>query len=240
MHLDAASRQAYAEQGYLLLERVLPPTQVDALVAAADGHAAGDYRNYLNLHRECQPFRELITSPPILAVADSIQGHRMIPIGSIFFFSKPGSELEAGSVWHQDNYAPKAPYGSYLVIGVALDDAAPENGSLVVFPRTHTLGDLPCEPSKNFEHDAEGRVTRVYPIGNPVAIPDRYEPQALTYPRGSLIVLHGHTIHGAPKNPHPTCWRRIIYLHFIKDGDPFWPGWNARRALVDRPDLPGA
>ena len=51
---------------------------------------------------------------------------------------------------------------------------------------------------------------------------------------GDLIFIHDNLLHKADKNTHPKKWRRVMYYHFIKDGEPFWPGWNARRNLIDR------
>jgi hypothetical protein len=44
------------------------------------------------------------------------------------------------------------------------------------------------------------------------------------------------TIHKAEKNPHPTKWRRTMYFVYVKDGEPFWPGWTAKRSLLERYD----
>lgn len=232
--VSAAEIERYHAQGFLLKERVLDAERCDALTREADRLAAGRYHNYLRFHEDSDLFRALITDVALLTMFDTIQHHRMVPIGSIFFFCKPGNDLEQGSRWHQDNYAAKAPSGSYMVAGVALDDADADNGSLVVFPKTHTLGDLPSRPSKNFDMDEHGHVVRAYPIGSDTDVPAGYEPLQLCYSRGSAIFLHAHTLHGAPRNPSPTRWRRMIYLHFIKDGDPFWPGWTAKRTLIDR------
>ena len=226
----------YKGNGYLLLDGYISADRCRRLAVEADTIAEGRHANLLDIHSRSQAFRELMLDAGVLALADQIQGAKMIPIGSIFFFCKPGNPLEQGSVWHQDNYAVKAPYGSYLIVSVAIDEASEENGSLEVFPGTHLLGDLPNTPSKNFEFDEHGRVVRAYPIGNAVSIPIGYKPISLRYPRGSLILIHGHLVHGAPKNPSKESWRRAIYMHYIKDGDPFWPGWNARRQLVERPD----
>lgn len=224
----------YADNGYVVIEKFLTEDTCNTLIQEAGRVAEGHYANFLNLHAKSRLFLDLLTNPDILKCADSIQKARMVPIGSIFFFCKPGNPLENGSHLHQDNYAVKAPYGSYFVCGVALDDADETNGSLIVSPGTHKLGDLPNVPSKNFEFDEEGRVAAAYPIGNPVELPAGYKTVQLKYSKGSLIFLHAHTVHGAPKNPSSTKWRHTAYLHYIKDGDPFWPGWNARRQLIER------
>lgn len=233
MKLTEEQIQQYKDEGYLIVQSFLSPETCDALSSHAHLVAAGYYTNILNLHDKSKAFMDLMTSRELLEIVDQIQEARMIPIGSIFFFCKPGNDLEQGSNMHQDNYAPKAPYGSYFVVGLALDDAAPENGSLIIYPGTHHLGDLENTPTKNFEME-DGKISKAYPIGNEAAIPIGYKPLQLTYKKGDLILLHGHTVHGAPKNRSQVNWRRKIYLHYIKDGDPFWPGWNAKRRLIER------
>lgn len=236
--LTAGQTDFYRENGYLVIEGFVPRERCASLADEAHAAAGGHYANMLDLHVRSRSFHDLLVDPEILALADELQQARMIPIGSIFFFCKPGNPLEQGSAWHQDNYAPKSPYGSYLVCSVAFDDADESNGSLQVIPGTHKLGDLPSTPSKNFEKDASGKIVQAYPIGNEVVVPPDYEPMTLSYPRGSLIFLHAHLVHGARRNPSPERWRRAIYMHYIKDGDPFWPGWNAKRSLIERGDRP--
>jgi phytanoyl-CoA hydroxylase len=232
--LSDKQKAFYDENGYLVLDQLFTPEECAQLRADADEAANGRFTNSLDLHRRRQAFHDLILSPKLLPILDELQGTRMIPVGSVFFYCKPCNPLENGSNPHQDNYAAKAPIGSYLVCGVALDDADESNGSLVVYPRTHQLGDLPNTPCKNYDKDEQGNIIKSYPIGNIVEIPDGYEPVHLSYRQGSVILLHGNNVHRAPKNEHPTRWRRTMYLHYIKDGDPFWPGWNARRQIMDR------
>lgn len=226
--------QFFKDNGYLIIENFLSEQACQFLVAEAEFIAQGHHTNILNLHRKAASYHGLITNKEILQLADQLQGARMIPIGSIFFFCKPDNPLEQGSHMHQDNYAAKAPYGSYLAVGCSFDHTDERNGGLIVYPGSHKLGDLPNTPSKNFEHDKDGKICKVYPIGNETEIPEDLKPLQLIYPRGSLLFLHSHILHGAPKNPSKIHWRRKVYLHYIKDGDPFWPGWNSRRALVDR------
>ncbi len=232
--LSAEQKAFYAENGYLVLDELFTKEECAKLRKDADEAAEGRFTNYLDLHKRRESFHNLIISPKLLPILDELQGVRMIPIGSIVFYCKPGNPLENGSNPHQDNYAAKAPVGSYLVCGVAIDDADEKNGALVVIPRIQKLGDLPNTPSKNFEKDADGNIIKANPIGNKVEIPEGYEEVQLTYKQGSVILLHGHNVHYAPKNNDPVRWRRTIYLHYIKDGDPFWPGWNARRQIMER------
>ena len=43
-------------------------------------------------------------------------------------------------------------------------------------------------------------------------------------------------IHKTNKNEHPTKWRRTIYFMYNEENQPFWPGWTAKRELLDRYD----
>ena len=229
----------YERDGYLVVEDVFSPAECDRFIAAAEARAEGHFHNYLDFHETLPDFKALITDKRLLSLADQLHQHRMVPIGSIFFFCKPGNPLENGSAPHQDNYAPKSPFGSYFVMAVAFADADEGNGSLVVYPGTHKLGDLPAVARPNFEFDASGHITKAYPIGNDVKVPDNYKPLTLRYKKGAAIFIHGHIVHEAPKNPSPDRWRQAIYMHYIKDGHPFWPGWNAKRQLIDRPPYLG-
>lgn len=227
-------KDTYEQNGYLVVKDLFSEEECMNLSFEAHGIANGYYCNILNIHVKSEMFFNLSLNPKIVSIADELGGATMIPIGSILFFCKPGNELEKGSNFHQDNYAAKAPYGSYMSCGVAIDQADAQNGSLVVYPGTHKLGELPNLPNKNFETDEAGNISKAYPIGNIVEIPSGYDPVQLDLPRGSVVFIHGHIIHGAPENPSTLRWRRKVYINYIKDGDPFWPGWNGRRQLIDR------
>jgi len=127
---------------------------------------------------------------------------------------------------------------SYLNLALVLDDADVTNGALMVVPGSHKLGDLPCNPKANFSVDEKGRLYNSSPIGNDCELPKDLPIVQLTYNRGDVLCLHAHTVHKAVKNTHPTRWRRTMYFVYINDGDPFWPGWTAKRELLERYDSP--
>ena len=233
-HLKESQLNFYRQNGYCLVENVVSKEDCRLLIAEANRAAKGKYNLRLNMHQSPK-FHKIHIRKDILAMADQLCEHRMIPIGSVFYFSQPNSTF-GSSVWHQDNFAPKAPHGSYLVIGLALDDADESNGALTVVPRTNFLGDLPVMSKGYLKKDKTGEISQKYPAGMECKIPEGYEPVQLTYKRGDIIFLHGHIIHRANKNSHPERWRRKIYMHYIKNEHPFWPGWNARRQLIDRED----
>ena len=224
------------ENGYLHLKKVFSEELCEALGKEAEEHANGHYTNYLDLHYK-PLWSSVHRGKTMCDIGDALVPDRAIPIGSIFFFAKPNNPLELGSTWHQDNYAGKSTDGGhYLNLALSLDDAAPENGSLMVVPGSHKYGTLPCSPKPNFAYDKDGRMYQANPIGNDCEIPEGLDIVHLSYERGDVLAVNGDLVHKAEKNIHPTKWRRTMYQVYVNNGSPFWPGWTAKRELLDRYD----
>ena len=158
-HLKESQLNFYRQNGYCLVENVISKEDCRLLIAEANRAAKGKYNLHLNMHQSPE-FHKIHIRKDILAMADQLCEHRMIPIGSVFYFFQPNSTVDS-SVWHQDNFAPKAPHGSYLVIGLALDDADESNGALIVVPRTNFLGDLPVVSKSYLEKDKAGETLSI-------------------------------------------------------------------------------
>ena len=225
----------YDENGYLHLRGVFPKEDIDIVRQDMDDFANGRFTIYLDMHHH-KSLKQIHRGKRMCDIADSlVGGMRAIPIGSTAFFCKPNNPLEKGSVWHQDNYAGRSTPGSYLNIALVVDDADASNGSLIVVPGSHKLGDLPCSPKANFARDEQGRLYNSAPIGNNCELPDLPKLQ-LEYQSGDVLAVHGLLVHKADKNEHPTRWRRTMYNVYVKNKEPFWPGWTSRRRLLDRYD----
>tara|TARA_R100000664_G_scaffold24795_1_gene34648 strand:+ start:486 stop:1238 length:753 start_codon:yes stop_codon:yes gene_type:complete len=244
-HMDSFSLtdeqvKFYDENGYLKLEKVWSEEEVSLIKKDLDDFADDFFTNKLDAHYY-KSIQTLHTSKKMCDIGDTVLRDRAIPIGSIAFYCKPNNSLEHGSTWHQDNYAGKSPDGNnYLNLAIALDDADETNGALMVVPGSHKWGDVPCNPKANFAKDENGRLYTAAPIGNNIELPKDANIVKLTYNAGDVLVVNGLLVHKAHKNNHPTRWRRTIYLVYVKDGEPFWPGWTAKRCLLERYDSPAA
>jgi len=227
----------YEENGFLHLKKVWPKEDIDLLRENMDEFANGFYTIYLNMHHY-KNFKLLHRGRKMCDIGDAILKNRAIPIGSTAFFCKPGNNLEHGSIWHQDNYAGRSTPGSYLNMAVSVDDADTSNGSLIVVPGSHKLGDLPCTPKPNFSRDENGTLYCSAPIGNNCILPEGLPILQLEYEAGDVLAVHGLLVHKADPNPHPTRWRRSMYNVYVKEYEPFWPGWTSRRRLLERYDSP--
>ena len=226
----------YEENGYLHLKDVWSKEEVDILKKDADEYADGLFTNKLNAHKY-KSLQQIHTGKKMCDIGDIILSGRAVPIGSILFYCKPGNPYENGSTWHQDNYAGKAPNGdNYLNLAVSIDDAEESNGALKIIPGSHKLGNLPCNPKANFSYDNEGRRYNSAPIGNNCELPKDLPIVQLEYKAGDVLVVHSQLVHKADKNLHSSRWRRTIYFVYVNDGTAFWPGWTAKRELLDRYD----
>ena len=228
----------YKDNGYLLIKGVFPKEDTAVMRQDMEKFANGFYTNYLNMHY-FNNLRRVHRNKRLCDIADSIFSARAVPIGATAFFCKPNNPLENGSTWHQDNYGGRTPTGdTYINVAVGIDAADATNGALMVIPGSHKLGELPCSPKANFSKDEKGRLYNSAPIGNDCEVPKDLPIVQLEYDEGDIIVLHALTVHKANKNVHPTRWRRAIYYMYVQDNTPFWPGWTAKRELLERYDSP--
>ncbi len=225
----------YYENGYLVLKNVWSKEEIDIMREDMNEFAKGFYTAYLDM-QYYKNLKRAHRGKKLCDIADSIFKARGIPIGATAFFYKPNNPLENGANWHQDNCNVHTPGDTYINVAVAIDSADETNGALIVIPKSHKLGDLPAVSQPNFALDESGRKYSKYPIGNPCGIPDGYEIKQLKYDSGDVVVLHAQTIHKTNKNEHPTKWRRTIYFMYNEENQPFWPGWTAKRELLDRYD----
>ena len=239
----------FHENGYLLLSNVWSEDEIRIMREDLDKAADGHFTVRLDMHFH-KSMKEAHRGKKMCDIGDAICGGRAIPIASTTFFCKPNNEKEHGSIWHQDNFAPMAPNGgSYMALAIAIDDADESNGSLMVVPGSHKFGMLSFTPNPNFSVDEQGRTVQIAPVGDAKklsdykdsdgnTISDDLPTRQLNYKAGDVLVIHGLLLHKADKNMHPTRWRRTIYSVYIKEYEPFWPGWTAKRRLLERYDSP--
>jgi len=238
LEVSDRDRAFYKKNGYLIIRNVLGEKECEEYIEEAHRLSKGTVQEQ-NLYRRSKKFLEMVRDQRIMDYADSLLEWRMIPIGDIFFFAKSsGDGGEEGSSPHQDNAYQKAEWGAFVACGIYLDKANYDNGSLIVYPGTHWLGDAKYNPTPNFEYGPNGEVLKSNKIGNDCEIPPGYEEYQIDMNRGDIIFFHGHLIHKAPKNRSKTCkYRHVNYIKLIKNGKGFWPGWSERRALIDRLDF---
>ena len=91
----------------------------------------------------------------------------MIPVGSVFFFSKPKNIYDRGSVWHTDTSTVKSNFGSYLTVAVVLDDSSIENGCLQIITKSHFINKISKQKANyKFNNNIKAPILKGDEIGN--------------------------------------------------------------------------
>jgi ectoine hydroxylase-related dioxygenase (phytanoyl-CoA dioxygenase family) len=109
------------------------------------------------------------------------------------------------SFWPHTNYSP-------LTVGTYIYDCGPDNGPLMVLPRSHEL-----EPMLS-QFDHQGRWTGCLREED-VARLDLSKAATLTGPAGSLTIHNCRTLHASPKNLSDT--GRPLLLFTLTSADAF-------------------
>ena len=225
---DAALR-AYHEVGFHLEPDVWTTAACERLIAAGEdlpGPRAGRRAPVMNPHRVEPTFFAALRSPAITGVLERILGGRLVGLQTQLFFCPPGTP---GFSPHQDNFYVQARPDVFASAWTALEDADAENGSLVLWPRSHQEPVLAVE---------DVPAHRLSPTQNPnanarqVVLPPGYRPLSIVVPRGAVVFLHGHVVHGSHDNRSANRWRRSLLMTYIRLGEPFRAGRDAGRAAV--------
>ena len=215
---------SYDEQGYLVLERHLPDAWIDTIRAEiarfedeARGMTASNDRLDLEdshtpeaprlrriklPHKISDPIRELMFSDHILAPARDLIGPDIRLHTTKLNMKSAG--YGAAVEWHQDYAFYPHTNDDILAIGVIIDDMAPENGPLMVYPGS--------QKGPVYDHHANGVFAGGFvPEDVGLNIADAVE---LSGPAGSISIHHGRIVHGSALNTSDRP-RRILFFEMM-------------------------
>ncbi|WP_327145312.1 phytanoyl-CoA dioxygenase family protein [Nocardia sp. NBC_01327] len=225
MQLTVDQIGSYEESGFLVLESVLSPSEVDVLLEAMvrDSGNDGPYRlmsddsNELSTlyasHQRVGEFAELVRTPRLLCPAQTILG------GDVYVYqfkinvkSAFGKEKVA---WHQDytawKIADELPNSRLINVALLLDEATEFNGPLIFVPGSHKVGNLrenrDHSPSSAKHLDPEDIALRPQNITHLI---DECGMKSVQAPVGSLVLFSPEIIHGSAPNMSPAPRRLLI------------------------------
>ena len=220
----------YGEHGYLVLENRIPPEWLAKIYAEIarfeeeaatmtasndrldleDSHTADDPRlRRIKLpHTISDVMRELMYSDLILAPARDLIGPDLRLHTTKLNMKSAG--YGAAVEWHQDYAFYPHTNDDILAIGVILDDMAPENGPLMVYPGSHR--------GPVYDHHVDGVFAgAMLPEANGLNPADAVQ---LTGPAGSVSIHHGRIVHGSALNTSDRARRILFYEMMAADAFP--------------------
>lgn len=230
MGLTPAQLDFYRHEGYVVVHDVLDAAELGRLRAAMDellaGAAGVDTHTALydleDTHTPQQPrvrrlklphqhhpvFHELIRSPKLLSLMRSILGPSVRMHTSKL--NLKSADYGAPVEWHQDWAFYPHTNDDVLALGVLLDDFTPDNGPMMVVPRTH-VGPI-------HDHHQGGVFVGAIDPRQIAADIDRAVP--LIAKAGSITLHHARLIHGSALNTSRQPRSFLLYEAMAADA---WP-----------------
>ncbi|MEL6808576.1 MAG: phytanoyl-CoA dioxygenase family protein [Pseudomonadota bacterium] len=228
--LSAEQKQHFEEHGYLLVENQIPDdwlkkirdeiTRFEAEAATMtasndrldleDSHTADDPRlRRIKLpHTISDVMRDLMYSDHVLAPARDLIGPNLRLHTTKLNMKSAG--YGAAVEWHQDYAFYPHTNDDILAIGICIDDMAPENGPLMVYPGSHK--------GPVYDHHVDGVFAgAMLPEENGLNPADTVQ---LTGPAGSISIHHGRIVHGSALNTSDRARRILFYEMMAADAFP--------------------
>ena len=117
--LNEEQVQFYDDNGYLVVEELLPSDECDRMMTIFEEYADEDSAAILNLDRSEPEMRALMKRDAIVSRLEQLQRMEVVGLMSQMLFKKARSRY-AVQAWHphQDNSYPRAEYGAYVTTNI--------------------------------------------------------------------------------------------------------------------------
>ncbi|MCG3199695.1 MAG: hypothetical protein GHCLOJNM_04219 [bacterium] len=221
MTLDVS---AYQQNGFLVLEGLISPEELEELRRDAIRICRGEYpceqieplpadltdeeaiSRFLCIHQphKLSPvMRRAVAHPRIAEVLSRLIGPNVKCMQSMLFIKPP---RHPGQAWHQDEFYIPTRDRSLTGGWIALDEATIENGCLWVIPGSHRTGYLwPQRDHGNpREFDWAGES---HGFDEGTALP-------VECPAGTVVFFNGYLLHRSLKNRSKR-FRRVLVNHYM-------------------------
>jgi len=225
MQLTQAQLDYYWQKGWLVVNDVVPPREVDVVVSEAMSISERDLaenvkvgKNYLadqsadgkaaprkidHPYNRSDIFRQLTRHPNLLELLKQLIGPSPMLCTDQIFMKPP--HFGSAKPYHQDNaYFLCSPPDKVVTAWIALDDVDEANGCLRYIDGSHREGILPHVPVPGEPHNQA-------PV--PESIDLKRESLAIVK-KGGVVFHHSETLHTSHRNESPR-WRRAYATHWV-------------------------
>lgn len=197
LHLSPNEVKFYREEGYLLLPGLVGESEAGTLknevmdIMAAIGLSEGAKLKQSHEYLIGSALDRFVNSANLLSVASQLmEGPATLYLPFTAVKSTGGGQFH----FHQDNQYTRFD-GPGINLWMALSPMTPENGCLMVVPRSHLKGTLP-----SFSPDNDGHKAVTFD-------PDQFLPIRMR--AGDLVAFSRLTVHGS--GPNTTSDPRVAY-----------------------------
>ncbi len=222
--------QQYFDEGFCQVPDVFSAEQCNALIAFSEKlptYEDGSLIPVFQPHKEHDIFLKAMKTPKLIAIMEKLLLGRVSGIQTQFFFGRPGTK---GFNCHQDNYYVQAKPDGFGSAWIPLEDTDPGNGGLIVYPESHKEDILPFEEVEG-PIDSFGQAPNA--LRQELVLPDKYKPLDVHAEAGSGVFIHGHVAHKSHDNTSKDRFRRVLLITYVREGEPFREGREAKREAVN-------
>ncbi len=219
---------SYQQNGFFLEENIFSHEECDELIKAGmslSNVKQGDFRPRIQPHRENPLFLDVMKNPKLIRIMSYLIQAPIVGLQTEFFYGVPGVK---GFANHQDNFYVEAPEECFASAWIALVDVDSNMGCLTGFPGSHREGRLNVKKInssiiKNQDPNANREET---------IVPKIYSEVLITVPKGAVVFLHSHFVHGSRANVSSKNRYSLLCTYLTKDAV-FRPGQYAKREPID-------
>lgn len=221
-------RRFFGRNGYLKIESLLAPEEIDELGEHAmnlamgrvdfsklegvtprcEGNSPGAMEDmffrFIQFHRHLPLHEKYMLHARILDVLEVLIGPDVMAMQSMFFLKPP---QQRGQAYHQDSFYIKTAPDTLCGAWIAIDDCDEENGCMYFIPGSNfdPIYQDVAKPDDTGEFHIE--LTEIAGV-------DEHSEIAAIAKAGDVIFFHGHLIHRSKQNNSPDRYRRAYVCHY--------------------------
>ena len=232
--LTPAQVAAYHENGFLIVENLVAPTDIEAIKTDAVKICRGTYpcdklpaldpkvpddqvlSKYLflhNIHKLSPVMMKYVKHPGMAKVLAQVIGPNVKCMQAMLFIKAP---TKPGQAWHQDEVYIPTRDRSLTGGWIALDPATIANGCLWVVPGSHRTGYL--HPMAKHQHTEE------WDFADMAQGVDEKKAIPVEVPAGAVVFFNGYLLHSSRRN-RSSIYRRVLVNHYMNAFSPLtWAG----------------
>ena len=219
----------FKENGYLIIENIFHKKECDNLIKKVHQYVIdNDYTPLMNKHKSSKEIFSFISNKKLKFVIEEYFSGKAMGLQTEFFFMPAGTK---GFSAHQDNTFVQAEGDTFISAWVACTDVTPENGGLIIWPKSHKekqLKSVETLEKEIFDQDPNANKTRAI-------IPEKYKSFSPCLKKGGVILLDKWLVHAS--NSNTTSKNRYALLcTYIKEKAHFRKGNYAKREAFSLDD----
>lgn len=230
---EARQCRYWAENGYIIVERLFPGALLDDVWEAYEGairngkinlppEPAGDHDPYpgrfLNPHEKAARFCRILKHPGLLHWIRVLMEREPKLLQTIASHKGSQQAVHSDSI-HMTTY----PLGYLSAAWIACEDIHPDSGPLVFYPGSHRLPFVFSKDVGISESDfqRQGYVSyqeRYEPYIQRLIEERQLEPHYFHARKGDILIWHANLLHGGSQRRNLQLSRKAIVCHFFVKG----------------------